>query len=154
MGLEVACLCHWAKMKGRAKQNGCCLANFLCHFRVLLSGVWPAKGWKQKPVDGSVGHAEGRFWHGRSGVSSLRSRQTQTTSAIIWAQPCRENRSTSPITDLRATAGWRASLVDSAERCLSEKHDLFNNVDRLSCATRHTAYGGVCQHFGGNPVLV
>ena len=46
-------------MKGRAKQNGCCLANFLCHFRVLLSGVWPAKDWKRWELRGQL--LAGRF---------------------------------------------------------------------------------------------
>ena len=33
---------------------------------MVLSGVWPAKDWKQKPCDRCVGNAKGSLWQGGS----------------------------------------------------------------------------------------
>ena len=119
-------------------------------FRMFFSGVWPAR--KQKPCDRCVGNAKGNLWQGVPSLPSL-------SSVIIWPTS-RGNRSTSLITDLRATTGSRTSLVDLADWYLSEKHDLFNDprvgliVFHAQLDILHLVDLGVCQHFGGNPVLV
>ena len=52
-------------------------------FRVFLSGVWPARDWKQKPFDRSAGNAKGSLWQRGSGFAFFEV-AADLASVIIW----------------------------------------------------------------------
>ena len=93
---------YGAKMKGHSEGQNTMVAVWpiiMWCFRVLLSGVWLARAWRR--------------WE--------RNRRPLAGGLLLAFIEVAADLG------LRATSGWRASLVDSADWYLSEKHDLFND---------------------------
>ena len=139
----------------------------LWSFRVLISGVWPARDWNREPFDGWRWERRGQPIAGglRFAIFQIAADLDYLCNYLALQHfnhgtnpcfRCGANRSDIPFTDLRPTAGWRSCLVDSGTWFFRQKHAVFEdkaiglNLFHVQLDLLHILDLGVAQHLAGS----
>ena len=137
---------------------------------VLLSGVWPSRDWRKRPLTGWRFDKAGQRLAGDYSFAMFQVagdldyvcnylRLQHFGNAINPCFRCFADRDRCPFTDLRPTAAWRDRLKDLTHWFFTEKHLLFNsglglNVFHVAMDVLHLIDLGCGQHICGSIIYL